>query len=72
MNNKPFKQLKGTRKAWFETIDKPALLPLPVHAYQYTDIKTVKVHIDYHIHYDSQFPLVPHQLVGGEINCKRF
>ena len=29
---KPFKQLKGTRQQWFESMDKPALSPLPKHA----------------------------------------
>ena len=67
VNNKPFKQLKGTRQQWFESIDKPALLPLPKQVYQYTDIKTVKVNIDYHIHYDDHFYSVPHHLVGEKL-----
>ncbi len=49
VNHKPFKQLKGTRQHWFDSIDKPALLPLPKQSYQYTEIKTVKVNIDYHL-----------------------
>jgi len=67
VNNKALKKLAGTRKTWFDTIDKPALMPLPLHAYQYTDIKTVKVHIDYHVQYDSHIYSVPHQLVGEKI-----
>ncbi|MBT4668726.1 MAG: IS21 family transposase [Candidatus Ruthia sp.] len=67
VNNKPFKQLKGTRKEWFESIDKPVLKPLPLHAYQYTEIKTVKVNIDYHIQHDNHVYSVPHQLVGEKI-----
>ncbi len=69
VNNKPFKQLKGSRQQWFESIDKPALLPLPRHAYQYTHIKTVKVHIDYHIQYDEHLYSVPHHLVGEKLEC---
>ena len=67
VNNKPFKQLNGTRQQWFEIIDKPALLPLPKHAYQYTDIKTVKVNVDYHIQYDNHLYSVPHHLVGERL-----
>ena len=67
VNNKPFKQLKGTRRQWFELIDKPALLPLPKQTYQYTDIKTVKVNIDYHIQYDNHCYSVPHHLVGEKL-----
>lgn len=67
VNNRPFKQLKGTRQQWFESLDKPALAPLPKHAYQYTDIKTVKVNIDYHIQYDQHLYSVPHHLVGEKV-----
>jgi hypothetical protein len=67
VNNKPFKQLNGTRQQWFDSLDKPALSPLPKQAYQYTDIKTVKVNIDYHIQYDQHLYSVPHHLVGEKI-----
>lgn len=67
VNNKPFKQLKGTRQEWFNAIDKPALAPLPKHTYQYTDIKLVKVNIDYHIQYDNHLYSVPHHLVGEKL-----
>jgi len=67
VNNKPFKQLKGTRQQWFESLDKPALAPLPKHAFQYTDIKRVKVNIDYHVQYDNHFYSVPHHLVGEKL-----
>jgi transposase len=67
LNNKPFKQLKGTRQQWLESIDKPALLPLPKQTYQYTDIKTVKVNIDYHLQYDNHLYSVPHHLVGEKL-----
>lgn len=68
VNNKPFKQLKGTRQQWFDSLDKPMLTPLPKHAYQYTDIKQVKVNVDYHIQYDEHLYSVPHQLVGEKIS----
>jgi len=67
VNTKPFKQLKGTRRQWFESLDKPVLSPLPKHAYQYTDVKQVKVNIDYHIQYEDHLYSVPHHLVGERI-----
>jgi hypothetical protein len=69
VNNKHFKRLKGTRQQWFESLDKPALMPLPKQAYQYTDIKTVKANVDYHIQYDQHLYSVPHHLVGENWNC---
>ncbi len=67
VNNKPFKQLKGNRRQWFELLDKPVLTPLPKHRYEYTDIKIVKVNIDYHIQYDDHLYSVPHHLVGEKL-----
>ncbi len=67
VNQKPFKQLKGSRQQWFESLDRPALSPLPKQAYQYTDIKTVKVNVDYHIQYDRHLYSVPHLLVGEKL-----
>ena len=67
VNNKPFKKLKGSRREWFESLDKPALKPLPRHPYEYTDIKTVKVNVDYHIQYEEHLYSVPHPLVGEKI-----
>lgn len=67
VNGRQFKQLNGTRQSWFETLDRPALQPLPVHAYQYTDIRPAKVNIDYHIQYERHLYSVPHHLVGERI-----
>lgn len=67
VNTKPFKRLEGNRLEWFETIDQPALLPLPTHAYEYTHIKRVKVNIDYHVEFDQRLYSVPHELVGETV-----
>lgn len=67
LNNKPFKQLPGNRRQAFETLDQPALRPLPKHAYQYTDIKPVRVNIDYHVTYEQHLYSVPHQYVGKRL-----
>lgn len=67
VNNKPFQRLNGTRKEWFELLDKPVLSPLPKRAYEYTEIKQVKVNIDYHIQYDEHIYSVPHHLVGERV-----
>ena len=67
LNQKPFKQMPGSRQQWFEKLDKPALTPLPKHAYQYTDIKTARVNIDYHLIYDQHLYSVPHHCVGEQV-----
>lgn len=67
LNQKPFKQWPGNRQQWFEQLDKPALAPLPKYAYQYVDIKTARVNIDYHISYDHHLYSVPHHCVGERV-----
>ncbi len=67
VNDRAFKQYDGTRLTWFESIDQPALQPLPKQPYEYTDVKAVKVNIDYHVQYDKHLYSVPHHLVGERI-----
>lgn len=67
LNHKPFKQLPGNRREAFELLDKPALKPLPIHPYRYTEIKTVKVNIDYHVAHEKHHYSVPHQYVGEKL-----
>ncbi|MEX2354162.1 MAG: IS21 family transposase [Gammaproteobacteria bacterium] len=64
LNDKPFKQLPGNRREAFTNIDQAALSPLPSHAYEYVDIKTARVNIDYHVQYGHHFYSVPHEFVG--------
>ena len=67
LNNKPFKQLPGCRREAFETLDKPALKPLPSQPYRYVEIKTVRVNIDYHVQFEQHHYSVPHQYVGEKL-----
>ena len=70
LNDRPFKKLPGSRRSLFETLDKPALKPLPVQSYVYAEWKKARVHIDYHIEIDSHYYSVPYQLVKGEIDVR--
>ncbi|RJT63806.1 IS21 family transposase [Legionella taurinensis] len=64
LNERPFKQMPGNRLSAFEQMDKPSLKSLPEYAYQFVDIKRVKVNIDYHVQYQRHHYSVPHQFVG--------
>lgn len=68
LNRRPFKKLPGSRLSQFEELDKPALKPLPKTAYEYTEIKRAKVHIDYHVEVAKAFYSVPHALVGQSVD----
>jgi transposase len=64
LNNRPFKKLSGSRREWFEQIDKPALKPLPTARYEDDDWRKVRVERDYHIEHQEHFYSVPYTLVG--------
>lgn len=70
LNHRPFKRRPGSRHAAFETLDKPALKPLPPQPYEYVHIKPVTVHIDYHVLYQQHYYSVPHQYVGERVELQ--
>jgi transposase len=70
LNQREMKQLGTSRKVLFDTLDKPALKPLPVQRYLYTETKRAKVGPDYHIEYRRHYYSVPHQLVGQHVELE--
>lgn len=70
LNARPFKKLVGCRRSWFETIDRPALLPLPAQPYEIAQFKPCKVNIDYHIDIDGHYYSVPHALVRKSVEAR--
>jgi transposase len=70
LNRKPFQKLPGCRRSMFETVDKPALKPLPQHPYQYAEWKKARVNVDYHIEVDRHYYSVSHQLIKKQIDVR--
>lgn len=70
LNNKPFQKLEGSRRTLYETIDKPALKPLPPHRYEFAEWRKAKVNIDYHVEVDHNYYSVPHQLVQASVDVR--
>jgi transposase len=70
LNNRRFQKLNTTRKELYETIDKPALKPLPAHPYEYADWKRAKVNIDYHVEVERHYYSVPYQLVREQVDIR--
>ena len=70
LNNRPFQKLEGSRASLFETLDQPALCPLPATPYEYAEWKQAKPGIDYHIEVNKRFYSVPHQLVGKRVDVR--
>ena len=70
LNNRPFRKLEGSRRSVFESIDRPALKPLPSRPYEFATWKRAKVSIDYHLEIDRHYYSVPHQLVGERADVR--
>ena len=69
-NNRKFQKLDTTRRALFETVDKPALKPLPERPFEYAEWKKARVNIDYHIEVDRHYYSVPYQLVKEQVDVR--
>jgi len=70
LNNKPFQKLPGSRQSLLESLERPALKPLPSIPYQFAEWKMATVHIDYHLEIDRHYYSVPYQLVGQRLDSR--
>ena len=70
LNSKPFQKLPGCRKQLFDTLDRPALNPLPAKPYQYAEWKKATVNIDYHIEVERHYYSVPYQLIKNKLDVR--
>ena len=70
LNNKPFQKLPGSRKSAFESMDRPALNPLPSQPYQFAEWKKATVNVDYHIEVHRHYYSVPHALIKKKIDVR--
>ena len=69
LNNRPMKKHPGSRQQLFEQLDKAVLRPLPNQAYTYTQVKHVRVHLDYHVEVEKHYYSVPHTLLKQKLEA---
>lgn len=43
LNERPFQKTEGSRRAWFEDLDRPALKPLPAQRYEFAEWRRARV-----------------------------
>lgn len=70
LNRRPFKKLPGSRQSVFESLDRPALRPLPAQPYEYAEWKLVRVNIDYHVEVAGHYYSVPYSLVKQQLEVR--
>ena len=69
-NTRPLQKLKVSRRHLFETIDRPAMKPLPERRYEYAEWETHKANIDYHVEVDHHYYSVPYRLRKEEVDAR--
>ena len=70
LNNRPFKKLPGCRRSAFDSLDAPALKPLPAGRFAISRCKAAKVNIDYHVEFEGHYYSVPHRFVGAKVELR--
>jgi transposase len=70
LNERKFEKLDSTRRQLFETVDRPALHPLPKGRFEYADWSSPTVNVDYHVEIDGHFYSVPHPLHNKRVEAR--
>ena len=70
LNHRPFRKKDGTRASLWESLDKPALKPLPAEPFDRSEWTRARVNIDYHVAFDANFYSVPYYLVQEEVEIR--
>lgn len=70
LNDRPGPGLPASRRELFETLEQPALRPLPGQPYELALWKKARVHLDYHLEVDRHFYSVPFRLLRQEVEVR--
>ena len=70
LNSRPAPGLPASRLELFETLDRPALKPLPAQPYELALWQKARVHLDYHVQVADHFYSVPSSLVRQEVEVR--
>ncbi len=70
LNARLMRKLGASRREFFETIDRPALLPLPAEPYAYAEWRRCRVAPDYHVELHGHFYSVPSRLIREVVEAR--
>lgn len=70
LNGRPGQGLPASRWELFDTLEKPALRPLPAQPYELAIWKKTRVHMDYHVQVEYHFYSVPYEWVRQEVDVR--
>ena len=69
-NNKPFQKLSGSRRSQYETLDKPALKPLPAMPFEFFELSKERVGFNYHVTLEKHYYSVPYTLARKQVEAR--
>jgi transposase len=70
LHARPCKKLPGARQELCDTLDRPALRPLPAQPYAYAEWQLARVNIDYHVEVEGHYDSVPYALVRQQLDVR--
>jgi transposase len=70
LNARLMRKLGASRREFFDTIDRPALLPLPPDPYAYAEWRRCRVAPDYHVEVHGHFYSVPSRLIREVVEAR--
>jgi transposase len=70
MNGREMRRLGVSRRQLFDTIERPAMQPLPEQDYEYAEWHLARVGIDYHVEVQDFFYSVPHALIREQVDTR--
>ena len=71
LNHRAFQKNKTqTRSSQFDSLDRPAMRPLPAQPYEYAEWLKARVNIDYHVEVDHHYYSVPFQLARIQLDVR--
>jgi transposase len=70
LNERPGPGLPASRRELFNTIEKPALRPLPGQRYEMAEWRKARVNIDYHVQVEYHYYSVPSKLIRKEVEVR--
>jgi transposase len=71
VNDRVMKAYDASRRTLFETIDRPAMRPLPSERYSYAEWTRARVAPDYHVTIDKHHYSVPFRLIGRQLEVRQ-
>ncbi len=70
LNDRPMRHLGTSRRALFETLERPVLLALPALPYVYAEWRRCRAGLDYHVEVQGHYYSVPYRLMREIIEAR--